>query len=241
MIDEVGGDIPLTDVRAMSPPSGRPVPASAEAETKPAAPVAPLSCVIVEDQGMFLDLLAGMIGIRGGIRIMAEARTVADGRAACAAHRPDLLLLDLALPDGDGLEVARAFLEAAPHGRVLVVTGQASDFVCPAWLNDTLQAVISKNDAFDSLRRELDDLTGTSGGAASDDTGIRSLSPREAEVFGLMGDGLTSRAIGKRLGLSEHTVQSHRKKIAHKLGTSGDELVRRAVAHRTKYFPGTVR
>lgn len=186
---------------------------------------------------MFLDMLAGMLALRGGIRIVAQARDVITGLQACTAHRPDLLLLDLALPDGDGLEVARQYVKTAPQGRVLVVTGQASEFVCPAWLNDNLQAVISKNDAFASLRRELDELTGAGDPAAADDAGLTSLSPREAEVFGLIGDGLTSRAIAEKLGISEHTVQTHRKRIATKLKTTGDDVLRRAIAHRTAFFP----
>lgn len=217
------------------------MPTSANATFASATVRGQLSCLIVEDQGLFLDLLSGMLSIRGGIRVVAEARDVATARAACAKHRPDLLILDLTLPDGDGLEVARRFVEDSPHGRVLVVTGQASEFVCPTWLNEHLQAVISKNDAFEALRRELDELTGTTARSAPDDAAIASLSPREAEVFGLMGDGLTSRAMAELLGLSEHTVQSHRKKIAIKLGTTGDEAVRRAIAHRTKYFPDSPR
>lgn len=72
--------------------------------------------------------------------------------------------------------------------------------------------------------------TGSIHGAGQD------LTDREAEIFGLIGDGLTSREIAERLGLSEHTVQTHRKRIATKLRTTGDELVRRAVAHRAAFF-----
>lgn len=185
---------------------------------------------------MFLDLLAAMIAIRGGVRIVAKARDVTAGCDACAKHRPDVLVLDLGLPDGDGLEVARRFVDANPHGRVLIVSCHADEFVAPAWLNDNLHAVIGKDQAFEALRRELDDLTGTAGRAAGDEIASTLFSPREAEIFGLMGDGLTSRAIAGRLGLSEHTVQSHRKKIAQKLGTTGDEALRRAIAHRTRFF-----
>jgi DNA-binding NarL/FixJ family response regulator len=204
----------------------------------PVAVPTPLTCVIVEDQGMFLDLLSSMIAIRGGMRIAAQARDVAAGHQACAEHRPDVLILDLALPDGDGLDVAQTFLEASPQGRVLVVTGQASEFVCPAWLNDHLQAVISKSDTFESLRRELDELTGiVPRGVGKDRNRFpeKPLTEREAEVFRLIGDGLSSRAIADVLGISEHTIQTHRKRMAAKLGTSGDELTRRAIAHQTMF------
>jgi len=57
----------------------------------------------------------------------------------------------------------------------------------------------------------------------------------------MIGDGLTTRVIAERLGLSEHTVQTHRKRIAAKLNTSGDETLRRAIAYRIKSSPGVAR
>jgi len=199
-----------------------------------------LSCVVVEDQAMFLELLSGMIGIRGGIRVVAQARSVAEGKAACLEFCPDMLVLDLTLVDGKGLDVARTFLTANPAGRVIVVSGNASDFVCPSWLNKALQAVISKNETFQALRQELDELLGpvrpiTASGPRDASHGLP-MTPREAEVFALIGDGLTSREIGERLSISEHTVQTHRKRVAAKLGTQGDELTRIAVAQRQAFF-----
>lgn len=205
-------------------------------ERPPAAELAGriISCVIVEDQAMFLEMLSEMVALRGGLRVVDQARTVAAGRVACTTHRPDLLILDLALTDGEGLDVARTFVEANPDGRVIVVSGNASDFVCPAWLTPALQAVISKNETFQALRQELDDLVG--GGRLPSPARVRTataeLSPREAEIFALMGDGLTTRQIAERLHLSEHTVHTHRKRLALKLGTQGDELTRLAITQR---------
>lgn len=199
-----------------------------------------LTCVLIEDQWLFLEMLGGMLNMRGGLRVVACARNVAEGRVVVAKHRPDLLLIDLDLPDGSGLEVAQHLLECNPGARVIIVSGQASDFVCPEWFRDNLQAVISKNDTFSSLRRELDSLldphktnlhqSGTKPFAS------KPLSAREAEIFALIGEGLTSKEIGARLHLSEHTVQSHRKRIAVKLGTTGGELMHRAIAQRQVLF-----
>lgn len=209
---------------------------SADTPLPPVARAA-LTCVIVEDQSMFRDLLATTMALWSDIRIVARAHDVATGRAACEQHKPDVLILDLALPDGDGIDVARRFVEIAPRGQVIVVTGQASEFVCPTWLNRNLHALLSKNEAFDTLRRELDALTGASTRAeAGPKDSTRTLTDREAELFGLIGDGLSTRQIAERLGLSAHTVQTHRRRIATKLGTTGDELVRRAVTHRARSF-----
>lgn len=187
---------------------------------------------------MFMELLQGMLGIRGGLRIVGQAQTVAEGVAACAAHSPDLLLLDLALPDGDGTEVAREFLKRNPRGRVIILTGHKSSFVCPPWLDRNLQALISKNETFQALRAELDELLGEVRPGGAEKTGHQtpSLTSREAEVFALVGEGLSSREIAERLQIAFHTVLTHRKRIARKLGTRGAGLVSRAAAQRAAFF-----
>jgi DNA-binding NarL/FixJ family response regulator len=199
-----------------------------------------LACVVVEDQGLFLELLGAMLNMRGGLRVVATGRTVEEGKAACAKHRPDLLVLDLDLPDGSGLGVAKSLLAIRRNARVVIVSGHASDFVCPSWLDKNLQAIISKNDTFASLRAELDEML------AMENTTVRPrekknftgmpLTPREAEIFALIGEGLTSKEIASRLDLSEHTVQAHRKRMARKLGTNGTELVQRAIVQRQAFF-----
>lgn len=192
--------------------------------------------MVVEDQGLFREMLSSMLGMRGGLRVAGSALNVAEGKAACDKHSPDLLVMDLDLPDGSGLDVAGHLLELNPAARIIVVSGHASDFVCPRWLDKNLQAIISKNDTFASLRTELDKIL------AIENTTARPrekkvfkdkpLTPREAEIFALIGEGLTSKEIAKRLYLSEHTVQAHRKRMAIKLGTTGSELIQRAITQR---------
>ena len=196
--------------------------------------------MLVEDQGLFLELLGGMLAMRGGLRVVATAQTVAEGRTACAKYNPALLLLDLDLPDGSGLEVAQVLLKTNSDARVIIVSGHASDFVCPSWLDANLQAIISKNDTFAALRAELEEILAVENTTAR----VRekkvftekSLTPREAEIFALIGEGLASKEIATRLYVSEHTVQQHRKRIAAKLGTTGRELVQRAITQRETFF-----
>ena len=199
-----------------------------------------LTCLIVEDQVLFSEMLSNLLNMRGGLRVVASALDVTGGKAACTKYRPDLLVLDLDLPDGNGLLVAEHLLELKPSARIIIVSGHGSDFVCPKWLNGPLQAIIGKNDTFAALRAELDEIL-SAGKKVAQPRGRKvftdkPFTPRESEIFGLIGEGLTSKEIGDRLHLSGHTVQAHRKRIAHKLGTTGAELLQRAIAQRQALF-----
>jgi len=90
-----------------------------------------LRCVLVEDQTLFLELLSQVLQLQPGLKIVARAQTVAEGLAACKIHKPDLLILDLELPDGEGLEVARALMRWNPSAKVIVLSGHASTFFLP--------------------------------------------------------------------------------------------------------------
>jgi DNA-binding NarL/FixJ family response regulator len=213
--------------------------------SRPDAPPRELTCVVVEDQGLFLEMLGEMLNMRGGLRVLAGAHTVAEGKTACKTHNPDLLILDLDLPDGDGTEVARALIEWNPAARVIIVSGHIIDFICPAWLRDNLQATISKNATFSHLRAELDELLDATHVrpqrpvAAAVST--RPLSRREAEIFGLIGEGLSTKEIAARLFISEDTIKTHRKNIARKLGTVGLELIHKASARGGAFKPPKTR
>lgn len=194
-----------------------------------------LSCVVVEDQTMFLQLLSGMLRTIPGVELLATATTVAEGRAACEAKTVDLLILDITLPDGNGLEVLRSAVAHRPDIDCIVLSSAASEFACPQQFLGNLRAVIDKTQAYESLQRAITNLLQRHGiRLAVDQTNVdprRALRARELEVFQLIGQGMRTKAIGERLGISRHTVESHRKAIAAKLGASGAELVRLATIH----------
>lgn len=193
-----------------------------------------LTCVIVEDQTMFLQMLHNMLQAMPNLKVVATARTKAEGIAACEKHRPDLLVLDLALPDGEGVAVARQLAKLNPSAKTLILSGEASTFVCPVDLQPQVHAVLDKTQAFDALAEEIKTLVPRTRDTAAAARGgdIRAeLSAREHDVFVLIGRGLLSKEIADTLGISTHTVQSHRKNIAEKLGTSGAELMQRALRH----------
>lgn len=194
-----------------------------------------LSCVIVEDQTMFLQMLHSMLQGVPDLRVVATAQTEARGIAAVEEHRPDLLVLDLHLPDGDGLKVARRLATVQPAARIIILSGEASTFVCPTALQKQVHAVLDKTQAFDELDAALKTLLPKARGGSSSisrDRDIRAkLSAREYEIFLLIGRGLMSKEVGEKLDISTQTVQVHRRKIAEKLGTAGPELVQLAFKH----------
>jgi len=193
-----------------------------------------LNCVIVEDQTMFRQMLHNMLQGTPDLRVVAAASSASEGIKACERHQPDLLVLDLALPDGSGLEVARCLAKIKPAAKVVILSGEASTFVCPAELRRMVHAILDKTQAFDDLADELKALLPKArGGSTSARTSeVRDrLSERECEIFLLIGRGLMSKEIGEQLCISAQTVQTHRRNMAEKLSTTGPEFVQLAIKH----------
>ncbi|MBU6251394.1 MAG: response regulator transcription factor [Cyanobacteria bacterium REEB417] len=180
-----------------------------------------LRCLIVEDQLMFLELLQRLLERQPGLEVVATAATVVAGVAACRLHRPDLLILDLTLADGDGLPVLASLGQWSPAGRAVVLSAQAAGFVCPEPLQSLLLAVIDKTATFESLTAVIAELLPAPPAAID----LSPLTPQQQRIFALIGQGLSNKQIARQLGLSVATVETHRKAIARRLGLSGAELV----------------
>jgi DNA-binding NarL/FixJ family response regulator len=184
----------------------------------------PLRCLIVEDQLMFLELLQRLLQAQAGLEVIGTAQSAAQGSAACRLLRPDLLILDLALADGEGLPVLESLAAWCPRARAVVLSAQAASFSCPRSLQPLLLGVIDKSTTFDCLIDVIAELLPAP-------TGIHQLTPRQQEVYGLIGQGCSNKEIAQQLALSIATVETHRKAIARHLGCSGAELVHHASVH----------
>jgi len=195
-----------------------------------------LGAVIVEDERMFSEMLARSLIDVSGLELLARAYTAEDGKAVCARHRPALLILDLALPDGSGLDVLRALVANRPDATAIILSAHAEDFVVPGELKDNIAVVISKADAYGAVNDHVRRLVRAYVPNVEDEAAlIERLTPRELEVFNLLGEGLTNRGIAKRLSRSATTVATHRKMIAVKLRCSGAALMAMAARHRAHY------
>jgi DNA-binding NarL/FixJ family response regulator len=188
-------------------------------------------CLIVEDEIMFAQMLAGMLRGIAGLEVAGIAHSRRDALAACETLKPDLLVLDLALPDGNGVDVARALARKNPKSRSIILSGQASVFVLPPTLRQHIHAVVDKTKAYSVLQREVLQLLAMDSTAPASADPESVLSPREREVFRELGRGLLNKQIAEQLGISTGTVAIHRKRIAAKLDKRGSELVRLASLH----------
>jgi DNA-binding NarL/FixJ family response regulator len=222
-------------------------PVAAPPMTKPrthppkAAPARRPRCVVVEDHQMFADLLAISFAAAPdvAIDIVEIATSVAAGIAACDRHKPDVVLLDLKLPDGPGNAIAEHVAATLPETPVIVVSGQSSTFVCPPELASCIYGVVNKADAFHVLQVMLAGLfqptANGNGGSLSPGRRLTTiLTRREREVLALVGQRLSSREIAERIGVSVHTINAHRKNIARKLGIRGTHLALVAYEYRSQ-------
>jgi DNA-binding NarL/FixJ family response regulator len=190
------------------------------------SPRSPLRCLVVEDQLMIQQLLVGMLQRHPSLELVASAGSAAEGIAACLEHRPDLMILDLALPDGDGITVARALQVIQPAARVIVLSSFATTAERPPELREQIVAILDKSRAYQELIREVEALRPAEAG--SDACRLELLTPREREILALIGRGCTSRQIGELLHITRRTVETHRHNICSKLSLSGAALIHQA-------------
>jgi two-component system response regulator NreC len=191
--------------------------------------------VVVDDHTLMRQGLVGLLDDEPDIEVIGQAGDISTGRTTIEAMNPDIILMDLGLPDGSGLDLTAELTNADPELRVLVVTmherddylfralrAGASGYVLKgAEVQELLTAVrtVAQGETYvdQSLTGKLvaDYLTRLDSG--EDRSQFDGLTEREREVLTLIADGLTSAEIGGRLFLSPHTVQTHRDHIMTKL------------------------
>jgi DNA-binding NarL/FixJ family response regulator len=189
--------------------------------------------VVVDANGMLADLLAASLSSLYEMEVAARVSTAEDGVAACVDGKPDLLVLNPDLPDGQGIDVIRALAAANPAGRVIVVAGGAglAKVRRNAALPPQVHAIVDVAAGLPAFSLEIAQLLEAMDRAPPTLRVDRILSGRELDVFELIGQGLMNAAIADELGIRLQTVETHRKSVAKKLGATGVELVRLAVLH----------
>ncbi len=181
---------------------------------------------------MLAELLAESLASIPNLTTIQTASTVEQGIRVAQTCRPRILILDLLLPDGSGLDVAEALLALEPSAQVIVLTAEVHRMQCSRHLHQAITAVLDKTEALDRLHQQVKALIPLTD--ASTDSSVHRLDDltlREIEVLQLIGEGLSCKEISQRLTISLATAQTHRKNIIAKLRMKGGELVLFAARH----------
>jgi two-component system, NarL family, response regulator DevR len=205
--------------------------------------------LLCDDHEVVREGLRGLIGRQEGMTVVGEAGTVAEAIAAAARAKPDVVIMDVRLPDGSGVEACRAIRDATPETQVIMLTSYADDEALFAsiiagasgyLLKQTRgQAVVDAITTVASGRSLLDpDVTGKVleriRESRGDDPAIASLTDQERKVLEGLAEGHTNREIGEKLFLSEKTVKNYVSRILDKLGLSRRA---EAAAYMAKHQP----
>lgn len=195
----------------------------------------PIRVVVVDDHAIVREGVRTVLDGASGYAIVGEGRSVSDAIAASAELRPDVLVLDISMPDGSGLHAIPEVIERSPSTRVLMLSvhdnleyvlesmragahGYLRKDSAPAELRAAVRAV-HEGELFLSpgISRQVADSLRNKPGPEVEPT-PSALTPREREVLVAIAQGMANKEIASHLGISPRTVEAHRDSIARKLG-----------------------
>lgn len=187
--------------------------------------------LLVDDHDVLAESLTMLLDSQTGLDVVGTADTLARAEELVARLRPDVVLLDVTLPDGDGIARIPALLAAHPATRIVVLTGTTGDRTLLSAVEAGATGFVSKAGG---VRRLVDAVRA----AAADEAVLPQdvldrlvpmmrhqqqqpaarLTEREIEVLQLVARGMTNAAIADELVLSLHTVRNHVASLSRKLG-----------------------
>lgn len=194
----------------------------------------PVRVLIVDDHPLFREGLKAALESAEGIAVVGEAERVADVPDAVARHRPDVVVMDLSLPDGSGLEATRRLAAEQPAPPVLMLTMADDDGSLLAALQAGARGYLVKGAGREEVLHAVrtvaaggavfgadvaERITTLLAGARVREAGqlFPALTAREAEVLDLVARGLDNRRIARELVVAEKTVRNHVTHIFEKL------------------------
>ena len=195
-----------------------------------------LRLLIVDDSEVVRTGLRALLGAEPAFEVVGEAGTVAAGIAAAVAERPDLVLLDIRLPDGTGFDACRQILAKLPDTRVLILTSVAEETMVDDAIRAGAHGYLLKEVNGRALVQAIRDVVG--GKSILDpaitervlslirsnvpDTrnALQLLSPQEHRVVELIAQGRTNKEVAAAMGLAEKTVKNYLSTVFEKLHVS---------------------
>ncbi|MGW2055224.1 response regulator [Streptomyces sp. NPDC001840] len=201
------------------------------------SPQRPIRVFLLDDHEVVRRGVQDLLDAEPDIQVVGDAGSIGHALARGPALRPDVAILDVRLPDGDGISVCRELRSRMPGLACLMLTsfddddalldaimagaaGYVLKEIKGADLVAAVRTVASGRSMLDpaTTSRLMSSLRGGSTEEEPEADALAELSPREREILALIGEGLTNREIGKRLYLSEKTVKNHISRLLAKLG-----------------------
>jgi two-component system, NarL family, response regulator DevR len=197
----------------------------------------PVRVLMIDDSSIIRLGLRAALEDRRDITIVGEAGTAAAGVAAAEALKPDVILLDLRLPDQTGLDACRAILRKQPGARVLFLTSSTDERNVHEAIAAGAKGYLLKESDSEALASAI--IRVAAGNSVLDPTltnhvlnlmknppsqrpagKLALLSAQERRVLALLAEGLTNKEIGLRLNLTEKTVKNYLSTVFDKLGVT---------------------
>jgi DNA-binding NarL/FixJ family response regulator len=188
----------------------------------------PIRLLIADDHPVVRDGLRAMLATQPDMELIGEAATGTEAVAQAQAFLPDVVLMDLQMPELDGLAAIATLREQAPEVRVLVLTTFGTDAditrAVDAGATGYLLKDAPREQLFGAIRAAARGESVLSPSVATRVLGRmrapaeEALSPRELEILGAVARGLSNKDIGRQLYVSEATVKTHLLRVFSKLG-----------------------
>jgi two-component system NarL family response regulator len=198
----------------------------------------PIRIAIAEDQRMVRELLAALLARERDFQVVGQAASGREAIDMAGRLAPDVLLLDIGLPDLDGIDVARALRRGSSPVKLLALSIHAERHAVQQMLHAGADGYVVKTSALQELVQAIravaegklylsPEIAREALPESAAEEGVP-LAARERQVLALLAEGRRSSEIGRKLGISTATVEAHRRNIMRKLGLH-------TVAELTKY------
>ena len=181
----------------------------------------------VDDHSLFRQGIAALLGTQADMRIVGEATNGRDAVQQFREHRPDVTLMDLQMPEMNGLDAMRAILAEAPDARIIVLTTYSGDVQVLRAMKSGARAYLLKSlldkELLDTIRAVHGGKKALSAEASfelAEHSTDETLTPAEVEVLRLIAAGNANKQIAALLSVTEETVKGRVKNILSKLGAN---------------------
>ena len=210
----------------------------------------PISLLLAEDHAVVRQGICALLAMEGHFVVVGEARTGRDAVVMARRLRPDVIVMDIAMPVLNGLDATRKILADNPAAKVVVLSAHSDDVYVERTLQSGAVGFLEKQTSSDILARAIREVAAgrtflspviarrrqlarkpTLGRDGLPKSNLKRLTPRESEVLQLVAEGSANKQVAAELGISVKTVEKHRQHLMDKLNVHDTaSLTRYAVA-----------